>query len=60
MPAKQNNMFFYKIIMKQNAMKIQSNNKKKHINYCCVMYLSTFYTKGVIKPCNNNSILIIK
>lgn len=34
MPAKQNNMFFYKIIMKQNAMKIQSqsnNEKKKHI-----------------------------
>lgn len=33
MPAKQNNMFFYKIIMKQNAMKIQSqsNNEKKNI-----------------------------
>lgn len=29
MPAKQNNMFFYKITMKQNAMKIQSHNEKK-------------------------------
>lgn len=31
MLAKQNNTFFYKIIMKQNAMKIQPNNEKKNI-----------------------------
>lgn len=53
MLAKQNNMFFYKIIMKQNAMKIQPNNEKKHLILLCYVF-KYFYTKGMIKPCNKN------
>lgn len=60
MLAKQNNTFFYKIIMKQNAMKIQPNNEKKKTYLILLCYVfKYFYTKGMIKP-YNNSILIIK
>lgn len=48
MPAKQNNMFFYKIIMKQNAMKIQSqsnNEKKTYLILLCYVFKYFLYKR---------------